>query len=147
MLTGFDIPFSFSAVCLFTHAIQVILSDMAFKRSTGSGLSALLFKLATVTRTLWGDILIVLALFIVVASFEHLAGRTSKCVIVRVIDEVLLGKDTFFRAGAFLCFFQRCKMCLDVSIPAGQIVLDAPVFTVGYRRFNFCLGILFMSVN
>jgi hypothetical protein len=38
-------------------------------------------------------------------------------------------------------------MGLDASIPAGQIISDAPVFAVGYRRFNGCLGVAFMGVD
>ncbi len=49
MLAGFDILFRFRAAGLLEHRIQIILSDMALKRSTGFGLSTLLFKFATVT--------------------------------------------------------------------------------------------------
>ncbi len=49
MLAGFDILFRFRAAGLLEHRIQIILFDMALKRSTGFGLSTLLFKFAIVT--------------------------------------------------------------------------------------------------
>jgi hypothetical protein len=89
----------------------------------------------------------VLTLLKKLASFQALSGRTGKSVSFSVVGKSFFGKDTFFRSGTFLSFFQRCKMCLDASIPAGQIIFDTAVFAVGYRRFNCCLSVFFMHVN
>jgi hypothetical protein len=67
---------------------------MALEGSTGFGLGTLRFKLATVAGTRGRNILIVLSLFIKIASFQGLAGRTGKGVGFSMIGESLLSKDT-----------------------------------------------------
>ena len=120
---------------------------MALEGSAGFGLRTLLFKLASVTYAARSNIFVVLTLFKKLASFKGLSGRTGKSISFSIVAKSFFGKDTFFGAGTFLSFFQRFKMRLDASIPAGQIIFDAAVFAVGYHRFNGCLGVVFMSVN
>ena len=120
---------------------------MALEGSAGFGLGTLSFKLASFTCARRSTIFIVLTLFKKLASFQSLSGRTIKGVSFSIVAKSLFGKDTFFGAGTFLSFFQRFKMRFDAAIPAGQIIFDAAVFAVGYRSFNCCLGVFFMSVN
>ena len=88
-----------------------------------------------------------LTLFIKSASFQALTGRTSKGVSFSVVGESFFGKDDFFATGTLLALFQRIKMCLYATIPAGQIIFDAPVFAVSYRSFNCGLGVVFVVVD
>ena len=120
---------------------------MALESSTGFGFRTLFFKSASVTCGLRSNIFIVLTLFKKLASFQALSSRTGKGVSLSIVGKSFFGKDTFFGAGTFLSFFQRFKMCLDAAVPAGQIIFDAAVFAVGYRRFNCCLSVFFMAVD
>ena len=83
---------------------------MALEGSTGFGLGTLRFKVATLAGARGRNILIVLTLFIKIASFQSLAGWTDKGVGFSVIAESLFVKDTLFRAGTVLRFLQRCEM-------------------------------------
>ena len=69
---------------------------MALEGSTGFGLRALLFKLASVTCARRCNIFIVLTLFKKLASFQDLAGRTEKGVCFSIVGKRFFGKDTFF---------------------------------------------------
>ena len=82
---------------------------MALKRSTGFGLGTLLFKLTTVTCACRSNIFIVLTLFIKLASFQALAGRTGKGVSFSIVAKIFFGKDTFFGAGTFFEFAPAMK--------------------------------------
>jgi len=57
---------------------------MAFESTAGFGLRTLLFKLATVAGARSGNIFIVLTLFKKLASFQGMAGRTSKGISISI---------------------------------------------------------------
>ena len=95
MLAGFYVSFGFAGFCDMKHMIELILSQVPFERSALFRASAVLFKLTAGTRLSSGLVLIMVALCVVMSSFQNLASRTCEDIGVRVIGKSFFGKDPF----------------------------------------------------
>ena len=98
MLTDLDVSFGLSAFGIIEHSVQFILAKMSFYGSAGLGAGTLSSELTGGTGSSGSLVLILVALFIVMPSFQNLACRTGKGVGGSVIGEGLFREDSLFPA-------------------------------------------------